>query len=35
VIRRKINMGKAVPARIENLLRAKARELQLAGAGSV
>ena len=32
VIRRKIKMGKTVPARIENLLRAKARELQLAEA---
>jgi hypothetical protein len=28
-------MGKAVPVRIENLLRAKARELQLAGADHV
>jgi hypothetical protein len=31
-IRRKIEMGKSVPARTENLIRAKARELQTAGA---
>jgi hypothetical protein len=30
-IRRKIELGESVPARIENLIRAKARELQLAG----
>jgi hypothetical protein len=28
-------MGKSVPARIENLLRAKAKELLLAGADHV
>ena len=30
-IRKKIERGEMIPARIENLLRAKARELQLAG----
>jgi hypothetical protein len=32
VIRRKIETGKTVPIRFENLLRAKTRELQLAEA---
>ena len=31
-IRRKIEKGELLPARIENLIRAKARELQVAGA---
>ena len=31
-IRRKIEMDEPLPARIENLIQAKARELQLAGA---
>jgi len=31
-IRRKIKTGSILPARIENLIRAKARELQAAGA---
>jgi len=31
-IRRKIRMGRAIPPRIENLILAKARELQTAGA---
>jgi len=30
-IRRKIAMGLIIPARIENLIRAKAQELQVAG----
>jgi hypothetical protein len=34
-IRKKIARGEMIPARIENLLRAKARELQLAGAEHV
>ena len=31
-IRRKVEKGESLPARIENLIRAKARELQVAGA---
>ena len=31
-IRRKIEIGSLLPARIENLIRAKAQELQFAGA---
>jgi len=34
-IRRKIETGYIPPARIENLIRAKVRELQLAGAAYV
>jgi hypothetical protein len=34
-IRKKIAQGEMIPVRIENLLRAKARELQLAGAEHV
>jgi len=33
-IRRKIKKDEEVPPRTENLIRAKARELQLAGAGN-
>ena len=31
-IRRKIRMGRSIPPRIENLIRAKVRELQTVGA---
>jgi hypothetical protein len=34
-IRRKIEMGETVPPRTENLIRAKARELQQAGGNNV
>ena len=33
-LRRKIKKGENVPARIENLLKAKMRELQLAGTSN-
>ena len=33
-IRRKIAMGESLPPRIENLIQAKAREIQLAGMGN-
>jgi hypothetical protein len=33
-IRRKIEMGESLPPRTENLIQAKARELQLAGGNN-